>query len=117
MSIPETSDPGPLAEVRQGMRVVDTRGDEVGLVDTVRMGDPEAVTDSGESTREVGLLAEAAPSGVSEQAQHHLDRMGYIRIDRSGVFTGTAYAAGDEVARVDGDTVHLTKERDSLLSG
>ena len=94
MTVPGTSDPGPLSQVRQGMRVVDSRGDEVGLVETVRMGDREAVTDSGESTRDVGLLDDRPERGLSEQAQHHLARTGYVRIDRSGVFTGRVTQQG-----------------------
>lgn len=116
MTVSGATGPVPLAQVRQGMRVVDPRGDEVGIVVTVRMGDQEAVTDRGESTRDVGLLDDRPERELSEQAQHHLARTGYVLVDRGGVFTGRAYAAGDEVARVEGDTVHLTKEGDALLS-
>lgn len=116
MSISGIPDPGPISAVREGMRVVDARGEEVGTVDAVRMGDPEAVTDAGESPRDPGLVSGGEDAGVSQQAQHQLERVGYVRIDRSGLLSGSAYAAADEIARVDGDQVHLTKDQDALIT-
>ena len=115
MSVSGISDPGPLAQVREGMRVVDTSGDEVGVVKDVRMGDKEAVTDSGESTQDVGLFSGTEDTGLSEQARHRLARTGFVQISKSGIMSGSVYAAGDEVARVEDDVVHLSADKDALL--
>lgn len=116
MTISGIPDPGPISAVREGMRVVDASGQEVGRVDAVRLGDQEAVTDTGESARDVGLLSGGEDAGLSEQARHRLNRIGYVRIDRSGLFSGSAFAAADEIARVGDDAVHLTKDQDALLT-
>ncbi|WP_066588093.1 hypothetical protein [Cellulomonas timonensis] len=50
-------DPGPIAHVREGTKVVDVEGREVGKVGFVRMGDPEAVTGRGQ--RGIGAVAAA----------------------------------------------------------
>lgn len=115
MSIEGISDPGPISHVREGMRVVDSNGDEVGTVEDVRMGDPEAVTDQGESTRDVGLFSGTEDSGLSEQARHQLARTGYVRVSKSGLLSGSAYAGGDEITRVEDDVVHLSRSKDALL--
>ena len=45
MAMFETNDP--ITRVHEGMRVVDARGQEVGRVQYVQMGDPEAITSAG----------------------------------------------------------------------
>jgi len=41
-----------LSQVREGMKVVDSAGDEIGKVDMVRIGDPGAATTAGQATAE-----------------------------------------------------------------
>lgn len=84
-----------------------------------RAGDAGAVTGDGqqEGGGIVGALAGAIFGGdeMHEQARERLDRTGYVRIDAAGLFQGDRYAAGDEVARVEGDTVRLAVAADQLL--
>ena len=113
------SDRGPISAVREGMQVFDARGEEVGKVDAVQMGDSAAVTDRGEPEVQPQAVLEALlPTGnrLPEQAREKLARTGYVRIDRRGVFSGSCYVGPDEIARVETDTVHLTKNQDVLLT-
>ena len=103
---------GPIGAVREGMRVVDVEGEDVGTVKEVRMSDPGAVTagpvDSDTGT--FGGLADVVTGGpsLSEHDQERLARLGYVRIDARGLLTGDKYAAADEIAGVTGDEVRLT---------
>lgn len=104
---------GPIAQVREGMKVVDADGDEVGKVASVRMGDPEAVTAQGEEPPGeggiIGAVATAVTGGESlpEQAREELERLGYVRIDRHKLVGRHLYASSSQVARVADDVVHL----------
>lgn len=108
-----TGGPGAIDQVRTGMHVVDADGVDVGTVKDVVMGDPEAVTAPGEGApeQEVGAIdVMAAVAGGAElpaAERSRLLRAGYVLINLKGLFTGRRYAAGDEVADVEGDVVHL----------
>ena len=109
-----------MAQIRAGMRVVDRAGDDVGTVNLVRMGDPQAVTTQGQGgsggpmDRLAGLVGGTEPD-VPAQFAAQLLRSGYLKIDCSGVFAGDAYAPADEIATVRDNTVHLTSGSDSLI--
>ena len=112
--------PGPISAVREGMRVVDSSGEDVGTVAEVRMSDPGSVTSQGQATDADGLLssiADAIAGGDSlpEHESERLTRLGYVRIDVRGLFAGDRYAAGDEIAGVTGESVQLSVERDRLV--
>jgi hypothetical protein len=102
-----------LAEVRQGMSVVDVDGEEAGTVEVVQMGDRDAVTTEGEGRPSGGLLADIAGAftdttpDVHPQLAARLVRTGYIKIDR-GIGQGARYAAADQVSDVSEDVVRLT---------
>ncbi len=116
-----TSSGGLIAAVREGMRVVDVNGEELGTVEEIRMSDPSAVTAEGQGTGGTGGLlgylatAFAGGNGLPRQAQERLARLGYVRVDAAGIFSGDRYVAGDEIATVVGDTVHLNLPGDRLL--
>jgi hypothetical protein len=128
-----------LEQIQHGMKVVDAAGENVGSVDYVKMGDPEAVTDRGEVSGEpsVGFGAEPRLGGdgsgiggggigapvfwpggggepnVPEPIYSRLIRDGYFKI--SGHFLGKShYAEAGWVAGVNGDTVTLNVPRDRL---
>jgi len=50
----------PLSLVREGMRVVDANGEDLGEVKFVKMGNPEAVTTGDEADRDGGLVQDIA---------------------------------------------------------
>jgi hypothetical protein len=99
---------GPIEKVVEGMRVVDADGDEVGKVEFVKMGDPEAVTIEGQ---DLGAL----PKLPRELAERLL-RTGYLRVDRKGFLAKDAYVSATDIDRVVGDTVHLDVDKDMLLT-
>lgn len=115
-----TSSGGPIAAVREDMRVVDSTGKELGKVTDVRMSDPGAVTTEGQGTGSGGVLQDLAAlfgggSDLSEHQQERLVRLGYVRVDAKGIFSGDRYVASDEIAEVSGDTVTLSVPGDRLV--
>lgn len=118
----DTVEGGPIAQVREGMRVVDAAGDEIGKVDFVKMGDPSAMTAVGEEPAgDGGLLGDGGglfggddEPDVPDPFRHELIRVGFIKIDLSGFFTGHRYASADQIASVSGDTVMLSVTKDDL---
>lgn len=109
----------PLAQVREGMDVVDASGEKVGTVESIKMGDPEAATTQGQTGAEsdsfLSSVSQAIGAGeapdVHRQRAEHLLRVGYVKIDHSGMFSGHGYAAADEVDRVENDRVYLKPNR------
>jgi hypothetical protein len=88
---------GPIEKVFEGMRVVDANGKEIGKVDFVKMGDPDAVTTRGQD--------EGARPNVPPPFADRLLRIGYIKVDRKGLFARDVYAAASEIDRVEDDPV------------
>jgi hypothetical protein len=100
---------GPIAQVSEGMTVLDTDDTEIGKVEFVRMGDPEAVTTVGEET----------PGGephVVGEIRDRLLRIGFIKIDRRGFLRPDAYAAADDIDHVRDGTVRLLVNDKKLLN-
>lgn len=56
-----TGSPGPIGAVREGMKVLDTDGAEVGTVDMVKMGDSAAETSAGQQAPGTATSAEVPP--------------------------------------------------------
>jgi hypothetical protein len=102
-----------IEQVREGMHVVAPDGKKIGKVEALKMADPEAVTAEGQTDPETGGLvntaihAFAATSSLPHHTAERLLRLGYVKVDRSGLFAGHAYFASDELDRVDGDTLWL----------
>ncbi|MEU4214209.1 hypothetical protein [Actinoplanes sp. NPDC026623] len=115
-----SKDRPPIAQVRNGMHVVDRAGEDIGVVKLVRKGDPQPVAGDGEGAGEgkpdliAGLGEQAEPELIGPFADRML-RAGYLKIDCSGFFPGDAYTLGDEVVVVHGTTVHLSSTRDSSV--
>jgi hypothetical protein len=102
-----------IEQVREGMHVVASDGKKIGKVEDLKMGDPEAVTSDGQTDPDTGGLVNTVIDGfaVTSKLPRHdaerLLRMGYVKVDRSGLLAGHAYFASDELDRVEGDTVWL----------
>lgn len=110
---------GPIDLAVRGMRVVDANGDEIGKVDDIKMGDPAAATTQGEVYDDGGLLddigrAVFGGSALPEQIRDNLLRIGYLRVDGKGWFDTDYFVAANQVARVEGDTVHLSVAKEEL---
>jgi len=101
------------------MRVVDSAGEDIGRVDYVKMGDPQAVTIQGQQTGPdtlVEQLAEAVAGpepDLPPSVAARLLRIGFFKIDSPGVGRDR-YAAADEIADVTDDSVLLAVTGDRL---
>lgn len=109
-----------MPQVQTGMTVVDVNGDKVGKVESVRMGDAQAVTGEGQGDPGGVNLVDVFAAGITggseipRQRQEQLLRMGFLKIDNSGILTGDSYVDADQVDHVAGDTVHLRVAKDDL---
>lgn len=115
-------DPGPIAQVHEGMEVVDPGGQKIGKVGDVHMGDPEAVTAQGEQPRREGGIIGAVAAALTDeeqlprQEQEELSRLGYVRIDRHHLGGGRhLYASSEQVRGVVDGVVHLTVSEADLV--
>ncbi len=115
-----------LERVRDGLKVYDSRGKEVGKVDRVFMGRVS------QRANEFGEGAATAPQSkanlygadlarffnfdsLPEAVRDRLLRLGFIRIDASGLFSGHRYIEPDQIANVSQDRVDLRVPEDELI--
>ena len=100
-----------LERVQEGMRVIDANGDDIGYVQFLKMGDPEALTTAGNeptvSAGYVPLTDDADEPEVPEPIRSDLLRVGYIKVDEPDLFDTDRYLRADVVDRVEGDKVFL----------
>lgn len=115
-------DLGPIEWVREGMTVVDATGEHVGTVEFVRMGDPQATTVGADQPGDGGFVEDIAEAfGYDEEPdlppslRARLMRVGFIKIDGSGLTDSDHYAMADKIAEVTGDTVRLSVGKGNLL--
>jgi hypothetical protein len=113
---------GPIVDVSEGMRVVDRRGEDVGTVEAVRMGDPEAVTPRGQDVgarsgliEDVGAAFAGNDPPVPPEIAERLLRIGYVKIDGKGILDRDFYVLADQVTGVAGDVVRLSVDREELV--
>lgn len=109
-----------INQVREGMRVVDVTGEELGTVEIVQMGDPEAVTVQGDSLHEPGEAIRdffgVGEPDVPEPLRSRLLRSGYVKIDGKGWIDTDRYVTPEVIGGVAGDTVTLSVAKDHLMA-
>jgi hypothetical protein len=111
----------PIGLVREGMKVYDSAGDEIGKVDFVKMGDPEAATVSEAAEPERNDLVEVArdvlrgPDDLPESLRGRYLRYGFIHVDGKGWIDKDRYVAADAIEAVTGDAVRLSVTKEKLL--
>lgn len=116
-----TDDQGPIKNVRKDMPVFDAVGQEVGRVEFVKMGDPDAVTGEGQLAPSRGVLGAlrrligGGEPGTSNQLAQHLTRVGFVKVDGTGLLDHDAYVAADQVDQVVDDAVHLSVRSEELV--
>ena len=112
---------GVIADVQEGMDVLDRHGERVGTVAAVTMGDSSAVTSDGQEQPSGGgvfgdlATAFAGSERIPEGLRERLRRVGYIEIDSQGLFTGARYAASEDIDRVADGVVHLSIPSEQLV--
>jgi hypothetical protein len=112
----------PIELVREGMKVVDAAGNEIGKVEFVRMGDPQAVTVSPAQVQRTGGLFENVAEAIAgsdaddlpETLAGDLLRVGYLRVDAKGWFNKDRFVPADAITDVAGDTVRIALTKDEL---
>ncbi|MEU3452577.1 hypothetical protein ABZ671_03065 [Micromonospora sp. NPDC006766] len=103
-----------ISRVTTGMRVVDSTGAEVGTVDLVQRGDPNAVTvqapapvDPGSSLNELIESAAVEEPEVPADLAARLLRTGYLKVSTELAPTGAVYVLADQITAVTDDGVRL----------
>ncbi|GIJ34075.1 hypothetical protein Vse01_32230 [Micromonospora sediminimaris] len=95
-----------LSRVTTGMRVVDSAGVDVGTVDLVQRGDPNAVTVQAPTTDPGSSLDELIESATVEEPDVPADlaarllRTGYLKVSTDLVPTGAVYVLADQISTV-----------------
>ena len=113
--------PPVMAQVREGMAVVDAAGERVGTVEYVQMGESEAATPQGNVERSGSLLQGAGIVGLSNEAapdvpapiRAQLLREGFLKVNAPWL-AADRYVRSDLIGSVDQDTVRLTVPKDQL---
>jgi hypothetical protein len=109
---------GLIERVQEGMRVIDADGKDIGYVQHLKMGDPEALTTEGnEPTVSAGyipLTDDANEPEVAEPIRSDLLRVGYVKVDGPDLFDTDRYLRADVIERVEGDKVYLRLPRERL---
>ena len=67
MHIGSSVDTSAMARVQEGMHVVDAAGEDLGKVEFLQMGDPEAVTTEGNEHRPDDLVGEARGASLARR--------------------------------------------------
>jgi hypothetical protein len=128
-----TMEPNPkgtqlLQQIREGMDVYDANGEQVGTVDSVHFGEPEAITTESDRGRgeggggtenplggdSDGSLFDILDLGLGPEANERMQRFGYITIDGKGLFSGKKFASSQEITSVSGNEVALSATKDAL---
>jgi len=118
-----------LQQIYEGMPVYDQRGDKIGTVEYVYLGELTEVDEKfgpGEFTSSIvdgsegSLIEEFARAIVlTEQVpdiwRERLLSHGFIRISKTGLFTADRYAMPAQIASVTDDRVMLCVSRDRLI--
>lgn len=125
-----------LTRVKEGMKVYDRDGKEIGMVEDLFIGStserPEgrgkgAATESASGFPEPGRTDEVLPNfafgggvnptekGEPEVIRNRMLREGFIKVDSRGIFSSDRYALPDQIASVSVNSVHLKVHADDLI--
>ena len=109
-----------IEKVQNGMMVVDAVGKEVGRVEWVEMGDPEAATVPNDALPDVFRSAAAAAGDhagepqLPEPIRTRFRQHGFVKVDGPGLMDTDRYVRADWIANVSDDRVNLTHGWDAL---
>lgn len=77
----------------------------------------QQATTPGSFTDRVAAAFGAADPTLPDAEAARLLRLGYVRVDSSGLFSGDTYVGADQIAGVTDETVRLTVSKTSLHGG
>jgi hypothetical protein len=110
-----------MSQIHEGMKVVDAAGDEVGKVDIVQMGDPQAATiDTDARPRNAldsvvqAIAPDESEPDVPEPLRSRLRISGYVKIDGPDLMDTDRYVSGQDIRDVRDDRVMLNVRKDQL---
>jgi hypothetical protein len=113
---------GPMGRVTDGMHVVDAVGEDIGRVELVQIGDPQATTTAGNEDRPPGPFERVAEAlggehepNVPEPMRSHLVRVGYIKVDGPHLLDRHRYVSSEHVREVVDDRVVLDAPKQNLV--
>ncbi|MGC1210450.1 MAG: hypothetical protein WA890_04165 [Micromonospora sp.] len=116
-----TQQRGVISRITTGMRVIDSTGVEIGTVDLVQRGDPNAVTVQGPPTADPGSsLDELIESTAVEEPEVPADlaarllHSGYLKVSTDLARTGAVYVLADRIGAVSDDEVRLDVPAEDL---
>ncbi|SCE83659.1 hypothetical protein [Micromonospora mirobrigensis] len=95
-----------ISHVTTGMLVVDANGREVGTVDLVQRGDPNAVTVQAPTPDPGGSLNELIESAAVEEPDVPADlaarllRSGYLKVSSDLARTGAVYVLAEQIGTI-----------------
>lgn len=117
-----------LTLIHEGMKVIDSRNEEVGSVEFVQIGNDnpataemEAVSPSPDPGNEVNdffvdvARAFTASETLPDELVRRMELSGYIRID-AGLLRSDRFALAEHIERVYDDTVYLNVTRDRIVA-
>ena len=114
------ADDRPISRVRVGMTVRDASGQDLGTVERVEIGDPDAATTQGNAPAHHDIVTDFAAAAfggdaeVAEPKRSQLLRYGFIRIDGPGLTDTDRFVRSDKIENVAGNTVTLSVTKDQL---
>lgn len=112
--------------IRVGMRVLDSAGNEIGKIDDFKFSEnadqPDVQPtdiDAADRQQQGGLMEDIAeafdPDGMPEVLRDRLLSEGYIRLDTHGLFAADRYILPEQIASASGDEVVLNVGKDELM--
>jgi len=127
--VPDNRKANILLRVREGMTVYDARGEEIGKVETVFLGDisDDAMELGGGDAASpdinlgahrtlVDVIAEAlAADDLPREMAERLLNSGYIRVDGKGLLAADRYVLPEQISSVSDDSVRLRVPVDELV--
>ncbi|MET7875769.1 hypothetical protein [Micromonospora profundi] len=103
-----------ISRITTGMPVIDVAGTEIGTVDLVQRGDPNAVTvqsptaDPGSSLDELIEATAVEEPDVPADLAARLLHTGYLKVSTESADIGAVYVPADRIAAVTDGRVSLT---------
>jgi hypothetical protein len=108
--------------IQEGMHVMDASGEDIGRVDLIRMGDPQATTatagNEDRGSTPLDFVAEAfgaeSEPDVPEPLRSRLVREGYLKLDSANLLEADRYVPANYVRGVTNERVELNVRKQEL---